>query len=300
MLNQFAPNVKAIIAFLKLLNVKINAATVNETLQNHPDWPSLLCVSDSLTKWNVPNAAGKIELDKIDELPIPFLAYINGRENPLVIVTQVTTTTIEYYSKKYDKSITLSKADFLKSWAGIYLIAEPTVQSGEKDFELNKRKALINSLIPLSLLALLTALSFIFIYKAVDNNNAINATAIYLQYLILLIGVIVTSLLLWYEIDKGNPLLRKVCTGIAKGNCNAILTRNQAKVFAWLSWSEVGFFYFTGGLLVLLFAGNNSLSLLGWLNILALPYTAFSVYYQWQVAKQCAQTNRTWLNLCHL
>jgi uncharacterized membrane protein len=100
--------------------------------------------------------------------------------------------------------------------------------------------------------------------------------------------------LLWYEIDKNNPLLKKVCTGIAKGSCNAILTSKKSKVFNWLSWSEVGFFYFTGGVLVLLFSGNNinsAISLLGLLNILALPYIVFSVYYQWRVAKQ-------WCVLC--
>ena len=72
MFSQFEPNVKATIAFLKLLNVKVNASAVNETLQNHPDWPSLLCISDSLKKWNVPNGAGKIDVTNIDELPTPF------------------------------------------------------------------------------------------------------------------------------------------------------------------------------------------------------------------------------------
>ena len=65
MFNRFEPNVKATIAFLKLLNVKVTDTTVDDTLQNHPDWPSLLCISDSLNKWNVPNAAGKIEVSEI-------------------------------------------------------------------------------------------------------------------------------------------------------------------------------------------------------------------------------------------
>lgn len=106
--------------------------------------------------------------------------------------------------------------------------------------------------------------------------------------------MVVTSLLLWYEIDKNNPVLQKVCSGITKGDCNAILTSKQAKLFSWLTWSEVGFFYFTGGLLILLFVDsevNKSIVLLLGINILALPYTIFSVYYQWRVAKQ-------WCILC--
>jgi len=297
MFNQYEPNVKATIAFLKLLNVKVNAATVNETLQNHPDWPSVLCLSDSFNKWNIPNGAGKIEPNQIDQLPLPFIAYTNDREYPLSIVTQVADTTIQLYSKNYSKAITESKEEFLKSWTGIYLIAEPGEHSGEKEYEKNKRKAVINALIPASLFALLITFSFFSVYNIVNNtdsNLVANVTGVYFQYFILLTGAVVTSLLLWYEIDKTNPLLQKVCTGIAKGNCNAVLTGRQSKLFSWLSWSEVGFFYFAGGLLVLLFAGpdvTNAISLLGWLNILALPYTVFSVYYQWRIAKQ-------WCVLC--
>jgi thiol-disulfide isomerase/thioredoxin len=296
MLNQFEPNIKATITFLKLLSVKVNAASVNETLQNHPDWPSMLCISDSLNKWNIPNAAGKIEKKQIDQLPVPFIAYMNDRQYPWSIVTKTDTTTIEYYSKNFNKTIAESKEDFLKNWTGVYLIAEPNTQSGEKDYVLNKRKSFIRDLVPASLFILAAGLSFFTLYKTVNNNSGIlaNTTGIYFQYFILLAGVIVTSLLLWYEIDKNNPLLKKVCTGIAKGNCNAILTGKKSKVFNWLSWSEVGFFYFTGGLLLLLFFGNNinsAISLLGLLNLFAMPYIVFSVYYQWRVAKQ-------WCVLC--
>ena len=297
MFSQFEPNVKATTAFLKLLKVKVNNATVNETLQNHPDWPSLLCISDSFNKWNITNAAGKMEPGKIDELPTPFIAYISNREFPLAIVTQVKDREIELYAKNYNKPLTKNKEDFLKDWTGVYLIAETTEHSGEKGYVLNKRKALIDPFIPAALIILLSVISFLFVYRTVNdsfNIGIIHSGAIYLQYFLLLSGVVVTSLLLWYEVDKNNPVLKKVCTGISKGSCNAILTGKQSKVFAWLSWSEVGFFFFAGSLLLLLFAGiglPGTLVHIAFLNLLALPYTIFSIYYQWRVAKQ-------WCVLC--
>ena len=297
MFNQYEPNVNATIAFLQLQQVKVNSSTVNETLQNHPDWPGLLCVTDSLNKWNIPNGAGKIEPDKIDELPTPFLAYTNDREHPLVIVAAITETSVDCYEKNYNQATTITREAFLKSWTGIYLIAETTAQSGEKAYQQNKKKAFIKALVPASFFIVLFTLSLLFIYRAINENPnsiAFNALGVYLQYFILLAGVIVTALLLWYEVDKNNPVLQKVCTGIVKGNCSAILTGKQSKLFNWLSWSEVGFFYFSGSLMVLLFAGTsltNTVTLLAWLNILALPYTIFSVYYQWKVAKQ-------WCVLC--
>jgi uncharacterized membrane protein/thiol-disulfide isomerase/thioredoxin len=294
MFNQYDPNVKTCITFLRLINVKVSSATVNETLQNHPDWPSLLCVTDSLNKWNILNGAGKVDVSDIDQLPVPFIAYTHDREAPLAIVTQVGETAVHVFHKNYNKPKTESREEFLKNWNGVYLLAEPDEHSGESKYEANKRKAFFSSLIPVSAFAALITLSFLFLYKVTGANEVgqfYNAGGIYLQYIITLAGVVVTALLLWYEIDKTNPLLQKVCTGIAKGNCNAILSGKQAKVFSWLSWSEVGFFYFTGSLLVILSGSEVSISLLGWLNLFALPYTVFSVYYQWRVAKQ-------WCVLC--
>ncbi len=289
MFAQYHNNVKAVISYLKLLKVKVNSSTVNDTLQNHPDWPSLLCVTDSLNKWNIPNGVGKIEAHKIDELPTPFVAYTNNSENALAVVTAIGDTTITVYQKNYDKPVIQSKEVFLNTWNGVYLIAEPDKHAGEANYKANKQKVFLQSLIPAAAFASLILLSFFFLNNVIAVGS-FSAVSIYLQYFILLAGVVVTALLLWYEIDTTNPLLQKVCTGIAKGNCNAILTGKQAKLFSWLSWSEVGFFYFAGSLLTLLFV-DSGVAIISWLNILALPYTIFSIYYQWRVAKQ-------WCVLC--
>ncbi len=61
-----------------------------------------------------------------------------------------------------------------------------------------------------------------------------------------------------------------------------------------MSWSEVGFFYFAGTFLFLLFPGleyATKISVLALSNLIAAPYILFSVYYQWKVVKQ-------WCPLC--
>lgn len=297
MFKKYESIVKATIAYLDLIKVKVNDSTVNKTLQNHPDWPSLLCITDSLKKWNIPSGAGKIDLNNIDQLPTPFIAYTNVREFPLAIIIKVSDSTIQIYQKNYDRYTIQNREEFIKTWKGVYLITEPTKHSGELNYKLNRRKETINSLIPVAAFFSLIMLSFLFLHTIVsslDKFQSFNAKGIYFQYLIMHAGIVITSLLLWYEIDKNNPVLQKVCTGIVKGNCNAILTGKQSKLFNWLSWSEVGFFYFTGGMLILLLGDKNifnSISILAWVNILALPYTIFSVYYQWKIAKQ-------WCILC--
>lgn len=117
---------------------------------------------------------------------------------------------------------------------------------------------------------------------------------IYIQYLIFFAGTIVSIALLWYEMDRNNPLLKKVCTGIKNGNCGAILTSKAAKAFGTISWSEIGFFYFIGATLSITLAGSSLfpiLSIVALLNVLAIPYPFYSIYYQWRVAKE-------WCILC--
>jgi uncharacterized membrane protein len=99
--------------------------------------------------------------------------------------------------------------------------------------------------------------------------------------------------LIWYSIDANNSFLRSVCEINSKTNCGNILNSEAAKIFGWLTWSEIGLFYFTGGFIALLFSNNlnETLSILKWLNILALPYTVWSVHYQGFVAKE-------WCVLC--
>lgn len=294
MFNKYDPKVNTIISFLKLFDVKVNNSTVDETLQNHPDWPGLLCISDSLNKWNLPNAAGKIEQQLIERLPTPFLAYTNNFSTPLEIISDVSETSVTVLSNRKQKIKSENKEDFFKRWTGIYLMAEKNEIAGEQNFEINRRNSFVNNSIPALFITLLILVTTFFIHRNLTVfSNFITVIGVYFQFIILLAGILVSSLLLWHEIDSNNPVLHKVCTGIIKGNCDAILSGKQSKVFSWLSWSEVGFFYFTGGLLTLLLAAplNSAISIIAYFNLLALPYTVFSIYYQGRVAKQ-------WCILC--
>lgn len=291
----YQSTVKATITFLRLLKVEVNAATVNETLQSHPDWPSLLCISDSFRKWNIPTGAGKIDPYLIDQLPCPFIANTNHENGSLVIVTKVSENVIETYQNNYYKPIEEKRSEFLTQWNGIYLISEPNANSGEPDYKRKKRRRVFK----LSLFFLLVLILLFFqlnkFSEIFDTSfHPVSLIGFFFQYIIMLVGVAVTTLLMWHEVDKNNPILQKVCTGIIKGSCSAVLTGKSSKVFSWLSWSEIGFSYFSGGLLTLFFLENtisNSIAIVSWLNILALPYIIFSVYHQWKVAKN-------WCILC--
>lgn len=163
------------------------------------------------------------------------------------------------------------------------LIAE----KNENSSKYNYKKAGLNKLgrestLPIIILFIF-AISIIQVILNIKNKNYYNGTLL----LVKLFGVLSTIALLWYEYDSRNILLQKVCSFSRKVNCSAILNSKASKVIGNITWSDIGFIYFTGGFLLLLFAPEiNSLNILSVINLITLPYIFFSLYYQAKIAKQ--------------
>lgn len=272
-------------ALLKKLKVMVSMHTINQTLQEHPDYPSFLSISDSLNNWKVENIVIQTSAEKLLEIPTPFItsfkqgvfvAVLEVLENELLVVNQ------------QGKKETIAKNVFLSQWTENILVAEANEFSGEINYQQKNKAAIVKtviySLIPIGVLA---SLFIPFIYGSITLLPT-------LYLLAKLIGLTASVLLLWYDIDKGNPLLKQICSGIQKANCSAVLNTKAATLGGIITWSEVGFVYFAGSLLFSSLAGINAvLPVLSQFSLLALPYIIFSIYYQWKVAKQ-------WCVLCLL
>jgi uncharacterized membrane protein len=276
--------VAATYQYLKAIGAKVTEETVEETLKNHPDYPSLLATSDALNEWHIENVAVRIKPEQLGELPMPFLTYLTSNGGIFALVKSIKDDAIEWvHTTEGFKREKID--DFLKKWDGVVLMAETNTDSGEKNFIENRKKEILNNLrIPLLLIGTsLLTISLFYLHFTTDwHYNALLLTKF--------AGIVVSGLLLWQSIDKNNPFINNLCQAGGKANCNAILSSNAAQVTSWLSWSEVGFFYFTGGFIALLI-NPSSMFLLWSMGATALFYTCWSIYYQAFVAKQ-------WCILC--
>lgn len=61
---------------IKHLQVAVTNTSVREALQIHPDYPSLLSLSDTLDTWHIQNAALKLQPEQFKELEAPFVAQL--------------------------------------------------------------------------------------------------------------------------------------------------------------------------------------------------------------------------------
>lgn len=283
------------IMLAELLGVKITKTTLSKEIEQHPDYPSLLSISDVLNSYGIENIGIKFKPEKISELPRPFITQITGKRTGILfftIVKEIGDNFVEYYDSEKHGWNKISKEEFWDNGTEIALLIEADNKAGEKDYSKNrkieKQKSFQNSVIVMSI----PVITLIAGFLAIIQYGAI-AILPFVFTILNLIGAITTSLLLWYELDQHNPLLQQICSAGKKIDCGAVLHSKASKIGG-ISFSAIGFTYFTGMLLFLLFSGITNPGALfasAWINAAAVPYVFFSVYYQWRIVKQ-------WCLLC--
>lgn len=281
----------ALESLLKQAKVNVTSTTLKNKLLQHPDFPTLVSLSDTLADIKVDNLATRISPEQLPEIPTPAIAYFENGAG-YVSIHKIGNNSVEWYHDKMGINIE-SISDFSQKWHGITLLIQPQKNSGEERYAKNRRFEIIeNARKPFIIIGLLIILGYLVWSNFLDSSFE-NSTYLYIFFIEKLAGVIVGTFLIWYSIDNNNSFLRSVCEINSKTNCGSILNSEAAKIFDWLTWSEVGLFYFGGGLLTLLFTNNRNetLQILKWLNVIALPYTIWSIYYQAFVAKE-------WCVLC--
>lgn len=276
---------------LKVAKVNVTETTLKSKLLQHSDFPTLISLSDVLTDLKVDNMATRINPYQLSEIPLPAIAHFEDGSG-YGTIHKIEDNQVEWLHEKMGirrESI----AEFSHKWQGITLLTQPNEKSGEENYSKNRKFEIIQNLRNPFIISGLVLILGHFIGTHFVNLSFENPNYFYAFLIAKFAGVIVSSFLIWYSIDANSSFLRSVCEINSKTNCGNILNSETAKIFGWLTWSEIGLFYFTGGFLTLLFSNNlpETLLILKWLNVLALPYTVWSVYYQAFVAKE-------WCVLC--
>ncbi len=281
---------KVLTKFISVLGVPVTKQTIVEHLEKHPNMDSMLAFSDVLEYYNVSNTAYQVPADQLSQIPVPFIAYLSDHR-----FSVITAYTDKYVRMQDERLLTkkISTDEFHKVYKDYVLIAEKNNHSGETGYaEKRKKEILENMRYPFAFFAFF----ILFIQLVYQKGSFINSFNISLSLLIFFksIGVITAALLLMQSINANNPFVQVICGGNHKGNgCSSILSSDASKLTSFLSWSEVGFFYFAGSWLVLLLSEAHPATILSLalFNLLSLPYTIYSIHYQWKIA-------RKWCRLC--
>lgn len=281
---------------LGVLNVKVTSSTLEKDITFHPDYPSLLSISDTLGKYGVDNISVKIQPSKLHQLPLPCIVQIKSFETNddlFSIIKSIDSSGLTYYDPLKLQWVKTTLKDFAPLWpTGIALFTDAANAHGEKNYLKNKREEHQSNITKYSTFLTMPSLALVLIVMTFFQNGSV-AIIPSVYFILTLSGTLIGGALIWYELDQNNAVLQQICSTGKKVNCAAVLNSKASKVLG-VSWSTIGLMYFAVCLFIQMLIGLSNpiaLSLLAWLNMLAVPFVLFSVYYQWRIAKQ-------WCVLC--
>lgn len=266
---------------IKKLKISVHGTTIERELSEHPDYPSLLALSDCLNQWSITNHSYFIAKEDYDanDLLFPFVAHLSRRGGEFILVKSISGNKVQFANEQ-SETLEDTEEKFLKSWSGYMLHAAASSYSGEKDYKRTWFRSMLKSMsLPLGLLILSALLGLTTITNGINWYTGLITVS-------KMLGITVSVLLLLQSLDANNPLIKNLCSLGGNNDCNVILKSDAANVTSWLTWTEVGFFYFTGTFILLLLSPSSA-SLLRWLNLLALPYTVYSISYQYRSKNWC-------------
>ena len=122
------------------------------------------------------------------------------------------------------------------------------------------------------------------------NNLLYNNIGLTALIALNLTGIFICRLLVLQQLKIHSNYADKICSLFSKSDCNNVLESEAAKLWGVFGWSEIGLGYFVSSVLLVLFV-PKTISILALINIIALPYSFWSVWYQKVKARQ-------WCPLC--
>ncbi|WP_439558635.1 vitamin K epoxide reductase family protein [Dyadobacter sp.] len=294
-LNATEENVyRAVDSLLKMNKVRVTSATVREKLWHHPDFPGLTAVSDVLDELNVPHMTAKLSPDMLGTMPVPALLMLNVDGGIMATVRSVTEGQVEWLHT--GEGIRREPVeDFGKKWTGVVLMSEYCEGAGDPEFD-KKKKLERQDQFRMVAFAMAAAVSLCGTHFYSPGHLAVEVKALFFELLVLkCLGLVMSLILVWYNLDSSHSFLRRICQNSQHFNCRSLL-ESAAGRFLGVNWSEIGLIYFLATLSVMVFSllSKNVPELLAWLilvNMITIPYTFYSIYYQAFVA-------RRWCLLC--
>src|SRR5258708_6018831 len=101
--------------FLKQLKVPVSKRYVQYLIHSHPDFPTLLSISDTFQRLGIDHTVRRVSANDLRDLPYPFLLPIEKDGGTILLVN-------------HKEDLTLNEKD-LNLWSGVVLQAESRKQT---------------------------------------------------------------------------------------------------------------------------------------------------------------------------
>jgi hypothetical protein len=245
----------------------------NNNYLSHPNYPSLLAVTDSLSFIGLENIAAKVPFIHIEQLPNVFIIELD-LENKTLYILEKHNDGFNIIDEN-EKTRLISFSELEKIWTGVVLIIEE-----------NEQIQKTNPFKYFNLIALLILITIITIYS--NECNVVQSIFLFIS----LIGVYVTFEIVKTYFQENNATESKFCAIKKEFSCNATIKSKNYAFSKYLEFVDLPVFFFSFAFFGLLFS-IVSISTIGILSTFSIPIIAYSLYIQKKVLKK-------WCVLCLL
>lgn len=268
--------------YLRKIKIDINFKEYIYQLSSHPEFPSLLAISDTLSFFNIDNAAFRITNEQLPDLPDNFICQIKTPDgnNDLTYVRQKNNGFEVYHNEKFEiKTI----KEFEAIFDGIVLLAEKSEQF--VPINSNTKFSLNNFLV-------------IGLFIATCSFLGLSHYQYLIFFLTSCLGLFFSIQALKEVFGVESKVLAKVCNSSANVSCDSVLKSDKWALFKKISFSDLSLLFFAiQAIAMLVFTGLHQMESFFNLQKIILAISvipiATSVYYQKKVEKK-------WCPICLL
>lgn len=282
------------IEICNMKNLNIGRKSLCDKLIMHPDYPSLLSISDVFSSYGINNLSLYYSKDNerdIMNIELPLIAQVYSKKsNTLLfsIIQSICDNKVTWYNPESHTWDTISWDYFISIFTGYIQVYnfENIHMSEYENIEYEKERMSIYREYLFLLFFPVISLC-VSVFSLLNHSADSLFTAIFIFLLVL--GASFSFLLMIYDIDKINPFLKRICTISKVTDCSAVLYSSASKIWG-IPWSVIGFSYFMSLLMMILiglFFNTSVLSLISFLSVIAFPYIFYSLYYQIVIKQWC-------------
>jgi len=211
---------------LELLEVRFTGNYLKEEILSHPQFPSLLTISDVLEKYHISTLPLKVGKEKLDQIPMPCIVQVRVHgEEFFQTLSHIAKDSLAGYDET-GKAFKVGREDFLNIWTGVVLAVEKNDDTAEPGIKESIQREKIQTFL-IAGMVLFALLALGLGWRELMGIGYEIAAAGFL--LLKLIGLGISGLIVWREIDKDNPLVQKLCSGGGKADCNTVLDNTNFK-----------------------------------------------------------------------
>ena len=262
--------------YLRYLNINVSKSYFEKLILSHPDFPSLLSLSDGMQQLGIQHYVANVSSTELENIEYPYLVHVDSNGGELLLIK---------------KSNDLINEQFSTKWTGIIIKAEYSeIKDESNNIQIIKDKN--TKIIYVLLATILFGGSFSAVLFSKTETNI-------LFYFISLVGLAIAVLLVSKDIGVKYERIEILCNSGSRANCDDVLNSRFATLFGVVKVSDIVLSYFSSCIISIVIASILPFlrvfiiqSILVW-DLFSIPIIFLSLYYQKFIIK-------SWCRLCLL